>query len=269
MWRIIHQSGYFVPVHLITLLALVATALGDTRCFCNLSQCVQTGYMCKSVGPNAACYSEYLGPKLSDVHHGCIEKLPLKLHDICGQSAEVARESGSQRLLPSRFPSLLCCQNDMCNYVGKLDMNIMSQHQSNQSKDSYDQSSQAHSWPDMWWFKVAVIAVPTVLSFVLVALVLLARQLLRQGTKRHHRQDQQIRKQRQGQFMPPDLLLMTSNSCDVPLKSTPCSKPSPDVDHNQIYSRTTGNFAQQSTFRPFLSWPSRPGQGLNTDLTLV
>ena len=122
----------------------IGITMADIRCFCNLAHCVQTGYMCKSTGPNAACYSEHLGPRLSldTSRHGCIERLSTELQPVCSESAEIFaahnnhdQMNGGGRLPPpTRFPSLSCCQHDMCNYV-KLEATFGDQRHINGSQN--------------------------------------------------------------------------------------------------------------------------------------
>ncbi|KAI1292810.1 BMP and activin membrane-bound inhibitor -like protein [Halotydeus destructor] len=246
------KFGLFIQCQL--LLALISTALGDIRCFCNLAHCTTSNYMCKSIGPRAACYSEYLGPTLSleSSRHGCVERLPSELQDICTLAASNVRShvaadgrSQSSKLrLPSRFPSLTCCQQDMCNYVGKLDVGGHSVGRpANQSHKefhgrpgSYSSSLSppgAQSWPDLWWFKIVVIAVPVGGSAVLVLLILLAIRLLKQDSKRQ-RNLTELRKQRERHSVKPDLLLMTSDHqahCEKPIKPFPGSGLPYDTDY--------------------------------------
>ena len=75
--------------------------------------------------------------------------------------------------------------------------------------DSYKTAHNGMTWPDLWWFKVVVIAIPIGGSIVLVAVVLVAMRILRRDKCRqrlcelhkshHHREHVVLAK--------PDLLL--------------------------------------------------------------
>jgi len=181
-----------------TLLFVINPSFGDVRCFCNLSSCAQTGYMCKSEGPNAACYSEFLAPKISlkSSRHGCIEKLPNDLKERCTLTVQTSIETGSS------VPSLVCCQSDMCNYLG-------GQHYQSQQSATLVTSN---SWAEQLWFKVSLIALPIgglVLLAMVCLVVLLLWKYLRQDTRSQRHILEHKKECGEGQFSKPDLLLST------------------------------------------------------------
>lgn len=233
----VKRISSIIEVAIKLLLIFTSSAYGDIRCYCNHPVCVRTGYMCKSSGANAACYSEHLAFGTIDTsdksRHGCIELLPLHMKPICEAQVKINPEptssehdhrghhhpyhnrphqghhssgnSGGGGGSPSqRTPSLICCSDDMCNYVSKLDMNIQVHIKSNNHSqggevsggDLTPSTSSADTLPDLWWFRIAVIAVPIAGSFVLVFLILLATRVLRQDTKRQ-RHLSELRRQRQ------------------------------------------------------------------------
>ena len=113
---------------------------GELRCYCNESGCVSTGYMCKS--PAGQCYTavEVQG-ETTRATHGCLDSVPVEQRGLCGRQAadkrsegggggrrrdkakersEVVR-GGSGEATVSRFPLLICCGEDMCNYIENID----------------------------------------------------------------------------------------------------------------------------------------------------
>ena len=121
---------------------------GDIRCHCNQPTCVRTGYMCKSTGPQAACFVEHSGfvnlDRSSDIsQHGCIEMLPIEQRTPCLEQALATFASQQQQqhyshgssehnhnstslqqqrnnLRPQQNKSIMCCLDDMCNYVKSI-----------------------------------------------------------------------------------------------------------------------------------------------------
>jgi BMP and activin membrane-bound inhibitor len=94
------------------LFARVCGSAGETRCYCNEAGCVSTGYMCKS-GRLGACFSQLSRDGLSvRSTHGCAESLPEIDYDACARSAGTHVTSGSA--------VLICCRDDMCNYMDSV-----------------------------------------------------------------------------------------------------------------------------------------------------
>ncbi|KAH9391004.1 hypothetical protein TYRP_006594 [Tyrophagus putrescentiae] len=126
--------------------------MSDIRCHCNQPACVRTGYMCKSTGPQAACFVEHsnfvnAGRSSSDIsRHGCIEMLPIGQRTPClTQALDVFASQNAGYAVPQRTgahhhgtghrhlldggrhhghrsadhqqKSTTCCLDDMCNYV--------------------------------------------------------------------------------------------------------------------------------------------------------
>ena len=107
---------------------------GDVRCHCNQPACVRTGYMCKSRGPQAACFVEHSGfmnvDRSSDIsRHGCIEMLPIEERTPCldqaletfasqnGGSVRAGHAHRHHKSGQNHGKSITCCLDDMCNYV--------------------------------------------------------------------------------------------------------------------------------------------------------
>ena len=85
---------------------------GEIRCYCNVASCISTGYMCKSEG--GRCYSQFTYQAGDNARsaHGCVESLPLADRTVCEGQAEVIKARSD----PQRWPILMCCRDDMCNY---------------------------------------------------------------------------------------------------------------------------------------------------------
>jgi len=181
---------------LLTLLLWVAHCKGEIRCYCNDASCVRTGYMCKSsIG---TCFSQltYEGDTARSVH-GCVDLLPDTDKQLCEGEGDIIRTRNDHE----EWPILMCCKDDMCNYMDNLDINIYVNTKSNNSilkgsdtihRGTHTQSdhdrryiSEASSHQRELWFKAAVIAVPIAGGFILVLLVLLAVRMLRTDTQRH------------------------------------------------------------------------------------
>ncbi|XP_050439089.1 BMP and activin membrane-bound inhibitor homolog [Adelges cooleyi] len=82
-----------------------ATGTEELRCYCNLSECIINGYMCKSSG--AGCFSELerseIGLYVLKGIYGCLDLLPLN------KSCDDILKTG-----PDVDP-YHCCTQDMCN----------------------------------------------------------------------------------------------------------------------------------------------------------
>ncbi|GAB6023110.1 hypothetical protein CHUAL_007197 [Chamberlinius hualienensis] len=186
------------------ILSIVATmGYGDEiRCYCNLSVCVSTGYMCKSSA--GACFSE-VSPDgdIGKARHGCLHLLRPTKREVCEQRLW---DNSNGNLLTDTFPFLSCCSQDMCNYMDCLDIKI---HIHTKANQTYSQGAPGSSSEDReplfgnaaesqpangspinemrrqdLWFKAAVIAVPIAGGFILIMLILLAVHLLRKDNRR-------------------------------------------------------------------------------------
>lgn len=152
--------------------------------------------MCKS---NSACFSE-LAPQgdLSRSIQGCVELIHQSKQELCLTRMHAAK------LLPVKSPFLLCCAEDMCNYIDNLDLHIQVNTKANHShgppgsddRGFYFGNNQDIALRHDLWFKAAVIAVPIAGGFILILLVLLAMHMLRKDTRRQ-RQMLELRRQRQ------------------------------------------------------------------------
>uniref|UniRef100_A0A2C9KL45 BMP and activin membrane-bound inhibitor homolog n=1 Tax=Biomphalaria glabrata TaxID=6526 RepID=A0A2C9KL45_BIOGL len=180
----------------------LAVTEGELRCYCNGSGCVSTSYMCKST--IGQCYTavEVRGETTHQTH-GCLDSLPEEYYASCRLSLDVisATSSGKGLVAP---PLLLCCSEEMCNYI-RDDYGIsiiltpkyngtLSRGNAPSNEENAVYSKNHHDDPDLW-FKAAVIAVPIAGGFILVLLVLLAVHLLRTDS-RHHRRLLQVRRDR-------------------------------------------------------------------------
>jgi hypothetical protein len=188
---------------LVNFIILITASYGDIRCHCNQPQCVRTGYMCKSTGASAACFLEHSGyvnvDGRSDIsRHGCIELLPQQMRDMCAKNLHqpLQHHSHHNHRHHNQNQSIICCSEDMCNYVKNVDLiNARTQPKANESVGALTPSS-GSNLPNSVWFQVTVITVPIAGSIVLVILIFMATKVLRQDTKRQ-RQISEIRKQRQ------------------------------------------------------------------------
>lgn len=182
---------------LLLFLIWISYTKGEIRCYCNAPSCVQTGYMCKS--QEGRCYSllTYEGDSANSAH-GCVDLLQMQDRDLCSGRGDIIKARNGQE----EWPILMCCQDDMCNYmdnVDSVDMEIKAENRT-QKVIQEDAESKVHfinhdapihheeySSEKELWFKAAVIAVPIAGGFILILLVLLAVRMLRQDSKRHHR----------------------------------------------------------------------------------
>lgn len=110
---------------------------GELRCYCNESGCVSTGYMCKSAAGQCFTAVEVQGDK-TRATHGCLDSVPLEHRGMCGgrgavDGGEAARhERHKEEVVKggtpaqagggAKFPLLICCEEDMCNYIENLDL---------------------------------------------------------------------------------------------------------------------------------------------------
>ena len=125
----------------VALIVALFVVAGELRCYCNESGCVSTGYMCKS--PAGQCYTavEVQG-EATRATHGCLDTVPVEQRGLCGRQAADKRSEGGggggrhdrarerSELVRggsgpdgsvSRFPLLICCSEDMCNYIENID----------------------------------------------------------------------------------------------------------------------------------------------------
>lgn len=113
---------------------------GEIRCYCNESGCVSTGYMCKS--SLGKCYSmlTYEGDITHSVH-GCLDSVKTEDRNLCSGDRELTKRKKS-----ADWPVLLCCKDDMCNYIDSLDINIVVNTKSNGSI----QRGELWLWEKLW-----------------------------------------------------------------------------------------------------------------------
>ncbi|PVD30468.1 hypothetical protein C0Q70_09734 [Pomacea canaliculata] len=214
---------------------------GELRCYCNESGCVSTGYMCKSAAGQCFTAVEVQGDK-TRATHGCLDSVPLEHRGMCGgrgavDGGEAARhERHKEEVVKggtpaqagggAKFPLLICCEEDMCNYIENLDLtNIVMAPKANGSAQKggsssekgiiYSRNPEEQDAERDLWFKAAVIAVPIAGGFILVLLVLLAVRMLRTDNQRHRRLIQ-IRRERS---LTKAQLYVTDHFSDVSAKS--------------------------------------------------
>lgn len=86
---------------------------GEIRCYCDATQCVATGYMCKS--EQNACFTKLLDPQNtnSPLTHGCLDPM-VNVADVCSPRTANDLTGGSFKME--------CCHEDMCNYRGLHDL---------------------------------------------------------------------------------------------------------------------------------------------------
>ncbi|CAH1790219.1 unnamed protein product [Owenia fusiformis] len=168
---------------------------GEIRCYCNDASCVRDHYMCKSQA--GKCFSKLAyDSEATQSVHGCVEFLPEQDRNLCqGEEGDIIRTLGGAM----EWPILMCCKDDMCNYIDNFDINIDINVQSPNdtlidaknkrrkinSTSRYDPRLVEHLPSDGdVWFKAAVIAVPISGGFILVLLVLLAIRMLKSDSRR-------------------------------------------------------------------------------------
>ncbi|XP_050419107.1 BMP and activin membrane-bound inhibitor homolog [Patella vulgata] len=193
------------PWFILLLGTCLAVTEGEIRCYCNESGCISTGYMCKSsIGQ---CYTAVrVEGETTRATHGC--SLPSHL-ELCSQGQQLVKSTDTK----TQVPFIMCCQEDMCNYIENIDINIILSTKSNGSAQKghtqndgsgenhvvYSRNSDDKEPERDLWFKAAVIAVPIAGGFILVLLVLLAVRMLRTDSRRHSRliqirQDRSLKK---------------------------------------------------------------------------
>ncbi|KAG5850479.1 BMP and activin membrane-bound inhibitor (Xenopus laevis) homolog a [Anguilla rostrata] len=185
-----HSS--FISIWLQLELCAMAVLLtkGEIRCYCDATQCVATGYMCKS--EQNACFTKLLDPQNtnSPLTHGCLDPM-VNVADVCSPRTAGDLTGGSSKME--------CCHEDMCNYRGLHDL----------AQNRGDSSDQGGRYPPEngrnlitrmqelasakeVWFRAAVIAVPIAGGLILVLLIMLALRMLRSENKRLQDQRQQM-----------------------------------------------------------------------------
>ncbi|XP_014678037.1 PREDICTED: BMP and activin membrane-bound inhibitor homolog [Priapulus caudatus] len=194
-----------LPIIVFHLLVVWISAVrAEIRCYCNLPACVATGYMCKA--HHGACFSRIANElDIAKSHHGCSGMLadPQERETCVHLNGSKAKDGGE-----GKWPMVLCCKEDMCNYIDNVDIRI----QVNTTRDgnlyikgdNSQHGSQARHKaeidPNELWFKAAVIAVPIAGACILVMLILLAVRMLRKDSRRHMRL-LQLRQQRAQLFV--------------------------------------------------------------------
>ena len=76
--------------------------------------------MCKSA--MGRCFSQLTYERDSTRSvHGCAESLPIADRDLCDGSGNIAEARSGGRV---QLPIMLCCKEEMCDYMDNLDINI-------------------------------------------------------------------------------------------------------------------------------------------------
>jgi len=217
------MSGHLVGCILLFAFCIPVNILGDTsgnndsaiRCYCNAASCVSTGYMCKSSTGN--CFTQLSHEAGSDVtrsQHGCAELLPLPDRNLCSGKEDTLKTHSSG----GDWPVLLCCREDMCNYMDIDESLYQNTAQKNGSllkgvyggRGTLSEYVPGVSRESTLWFKAAVIAVPIAGGFILLLLVMLAVRLLRQDAIRH----QQLLAYRRHRNLAKTQLYVADHFCD-------------------------------------------------------
>ncbi|XP_054168957.1 BMP and activin membrane-bound inhibitor homolog [Oppia nitens] len=209
-------------------LQLIDSYLCDIRCQCNLPQCVRTGYMCKSTGASAACFSEVTSNVNNDAiseqisRHGCIELLAPHMRHMCihhnsVSTAGIAVDTGTPLQIleaptlaghshnqlhhnhhrnhnhhnNNNNVTIVCCFEDMCNYVKSTETITKPITRNSDTKlvRNRNPTTSARNIPmNSMWFQVTVITVPIVASIILVVLIFMATKALRQENHKRHKE---------------------------------------------------------------------------------
>ncbi|XP_008197557.2 BMP and activin membrane-bound inhibitor homolog [Tribolium castaneum] len=147
------------------------------RCFCNLPQCVSTGYMCLS--SEGGCFSSFLdhaGHHSKDYRgrHGCLEFLSEENRAIC------AAASNTKKTLT------LCCHHDMCNHVDSPQTKDIINNTQQEPHATIGNLQQPIDYSNSQvWFRAATIAVPVCGAVILFVLIALAVKILRSENQNH------------------------------------------------------------------------------------
>ncbi|XP_050530326.1 uncharacterized protein LOC126899418 [Daktulosphaira vitifoliae] len=156
----------------------------ELRCYCNLSECIVNGYMCKSSG--AGCFSEL---EVSDTGlyvlkgiYGCLDLLPLN--------------KSCDEILKTDVDPYHCCTQDMCNDNNAImslgtkkyfslpsALKDESNVQTNNTRTVWQRRNTAMiSNTEMEWFETMTLFVPICGAVALVLLVFIAIKLLKSNS---------------------------------------------------------------------------------------
>lgn len=173
------------------------TATGtETRCYCNDSGCVTTGYMCKS-STLGVCYSRLTsdGATVRSTH-GCAESLPEVEYSACSRLTSTSDAH--------KMSLLLCCHHDMCNYRtevpppgpkhsqrSKLSSDSAGPHHRRLDWVTQSSTQRTHSQKDSnsvvdqrTCLRIAIIVTPIIGICVLVPIIVIAIRLLAGSERR-------------------------------------------------------------------------------------
>lgn len=176
----------------------ITSIRAELRCYCNLPVCVSTGYMCKT--SKGACFTKINNEMgLTLYEHGCSDDSRPSWMD---NKDNVCSKKHRSRHKEGKWPKLLCCKKDMCNYYKdnvELRLQEIGSHTANKTRTT-PTAPKTEIDPNDLWFKAAVIAVPIAGACILVLLILLAVRMLRKDSRRHM-QLLQLRRQRAQLFV--------------------------------------------------------------------
>ncbi|CAG9859873.1 unnamed protein product [Phyllotreta striolata] len=150
------------------------------RCFCNLPNCIMTGYMCKSSG--GGCFSKINQTNNDNSQHGCLELLKEK-YKCHGKAAP--HERTTFRRKENARSHLMCCHHDLCNHIEspqtKNLINSTALDEYVEEVDNkYEQKQETFLYSDSEvWFRAATIAVPICGAVILFVLIALAIKILK------------------------------------------------------------------------------------------
>ncbi|XP_044271902.1 BMP and activin membrane-bound inhibitor homolog [Tribolium madens] len=151
------------------------------RCFCNLPQCVSTGYMCLS--SEGGCFSSFLdhaGHHSKDYRgrHGCLEFLSEENRVVC---AAASRDNATKKKTLT-----FCCHYDMCNHVDSPQTKDIINNTQQESHATIGNLQQPIDYTNSQvWFRAATIAVPVCGAVILFVLIALAVKILRSENQNH------------------------------------------------------------------------------------
>ncbi|XP_014252810.1 BMP and activin membrane-bound inhibitor homolog [Cimex lectularius] len=160
----------------------------EIRCYCNLAECVETSYLCKS--ESLGCFSDLTSSTdFNKASHGCLELLPRERNHGC-QNLPGAPKGLPQNTL------LLCCKEDLCNHVDSPETRnkfnetihaVAAVHANNDEAQMLKGPTSrrpGYSSHEVW-FKAATIAVPICGALILLMLILLAVKILKTDPQTH------------------------------------------------------------------------------------
>ncbi len=78
-----------------------------------------------------SCFAQLTYGDATTSVHGCAESLPEDDRAICNEEGDITK--AKKATAEDEWPILMCCRDDMCNYMESLDMNLYVSTKSNGS----------------------------------------------------------------------------------------------------------------------------------------